>query len=320
MANLKDVCAHYAICSLFGEYAEQTSTYCYAIERKDYQSSDAGKAKLASGRVVVTSETTLESADLCFSVLHRGDHTMNCGVGTYPGEEAYQTMKHEISDSFDKGDFFQTIRLIGKRFGTSSYSLKSLFRDEQRTVSNLIMESAIRDAEDKYRQIYEYHAPMMRFLNELKIPSPKSLSTAAEVTINGSLRRAFAEKGFSPEQIESLLTEANEMGIALDAGVLELTFRKTIEGMLEGLFNDPTNISRMKRIEAALELLGSLPFQVNLWKAQNIFYEMLQGVYAEFEQKADEGDKKAREYLKHFKGIGDKLYVSVEEMKNQKKR
>jgi alpha-amylase/alpha-mannosidase (GH57 family) len=312
MANLKDVGAHYALCSLFGEYAERTSTYCYTIERKDYQSSEAGRAKLVAGRAMVTSEITRESADLCFGVLHWGDHTMNCGIGDYGGEEAYQAMKHEISGSFGKGDFPQTMRLMDKYFGSSLYSLKSLFHDEQRTILNLIMESAVQDAENEYRQLYEYHAPMMRFLKELKISAPKALYTAAEITINAVLRRAFAEKGFAPEQIESLLGEAREMGIALDADILEFTFRKNIERMLEDILNNPSELPLIKQIGTAVELLDSLPFQVNLWKAQNIFHAILEGIYGEFRQKADEGDKKARAWLKHFRGLGDKLYVRVE--------
>ncbi|OGP54939.1 MAG: glycoside hydrolase, partial [Deltaproteobacteria bacterium RBG_13_52_11] len=132
MADLKDVGAHYAICSLFEECAERTSVYCYTVERKDCQSSEAGRAKLVWGRAIVTSEITREAADLCFGVLHWGDHTMNCGVGDYQGEEAYQAMTHEICDPFDEGDLPKTIRLMDKHFGSSPYSLKSLFRDEQR--------------------------------------------------------------------------------------------------------------------------------------------------------------------------------------------
>ncbi len=312
MADLKDVGAHYAINSLFEEYPERTTVYCYTVDQKDYQSSEAGRAKLVVGRATVTSEITRESAELSFGALHWGDHTINCGVRAYQGEETYQAMMHDISDSFDKGDFPKTIRLMDKHFGSSLYSLKSLFRDEQRKVLHLIMESAVQDAENEYRQLYEYHAPMMRLLRELKITAPKAIYAAAEVTINAGLRRAFEEEGFNSEHIESLLKEAGAIGISLDADTLEFAFRKTIEQMAERLANNPSDLPLIKQIEAAAGLVSSLPFQVNLWGTQNIFYEMLQGVYKEFLKKADQGDKKALEWLKHFRGLGEKLYVSVE--------
>jgi alpha-amylase/alpha-mannosidase (GH57 family) len=305
MADLKDVMAHYAICSLFDGCAERPSVYCYTIDQRDYQTSEAARAKLTVGRAMVTSEVTRESADLSFGVLHGGDHTIHCGVKEYQGGKTYQAMRREVFHSFDKGkgDFHRTIRLMGKHFGSSLYSVTSLFRDEQRTILNL---------ENEYRQLYEYHAPMIRFLNELKIPAPKALYTAAEVTINTGLRRAFEEAELDPEQIEPLLREAGEMGIALDTDTLEFAFRKAIERLVEGLAHDPSDLPLMERIEAAVGLLGSLPFQVNLWRTQNIFYVMLQGVYGEFRQKADQGDKKALAWLKHFRRLGDKLYVRVE--------
>jgi hypothetical protein len=264
------------------------------------------------GRAMITSEITRESADLCFGVLRGGDRTINCGVRTYQGEKTYQAMRREISRSFGKGALPKTIRLMNSHFGSSLYSLKSLFRDEQRKILNLIMESTVQDAEKEYRRLYEHHAPMMRLLKELKIPAPKAIYSAAEVAINAGLRRAFKEKRFDPEQVEDLLKEAGETGIALDADTLEFVFRETIEHMAERLADDPSDLSLIKRLEAAVGLAGSLPFQVNLWRTQNIFYEILQKVYEAFRHKADQGGKKAVEWLKHLRRLGDKLYVRVE--------
>jgi hypothetical protein len=312
MRNLKDVCAHYAICSLFKKGSEQASVYCYTVDQKDYQTTKAGRARLAVGRATISSEITRESADLCFGTLYRGDHVINCGVRTYEGEKAYQAVMRDISRSFGKKDLTKAMRVLEKHFGSSLYSLKSLFRDEQRQILDIIMESAVLDAEKEYRQLYESNAPLMRLLKELKIPAPKAIYVAAEVSINAGLRLAIADERFDLEEIAALLKEAGETGIFLDAGTLEFAYRKKIEGMLESLISNPSDLRLIEQIEAALALLGSLPFQVNLWKAQNIFYEILQGVYKTVRQKGDQGDKKALEWLKHFRSLGARLYVHVE--------
>ncbi len=105
MVDLENVGAHYAMTSLFEEYAERTSIYCYTVDRNDYQISEAGKVRLVVGRAEVTSETTRKSAELCFCVLHLGDHNLNCGVREYEGEEAYQMLVNEISEAFSGADF-----------------------------------------------------------------------------------------------------------------------------------------------------------------------------------------------------------------------
>jgi len=315
MVDLQDVAAHYAINALFAEYPEQTAVYCYTVDQKDYRCSQAGKARLCLGRAAIRSGITRESADHSFAALYRGDHAINCGVKAYGGEKTYQAMRREIAGSFGKGDLRKTILVLDKHFGSSRYSLKSLFHDEQRKILDLLMASAVEEAEKEYRQLYEHYAPMMRLLTELKIPAPRAIYTAAEVTINAGLRRAFAKKKFDPEQIKAFLLEAEATGIYLAADALEFAFRKKIERMLGDILNKPSGLPLLEQIETALELLGSLPFQVNLWKAQNIFYEILQKFYEAFCQKADQGDKKAMEWLKHFRMLGAKLYVRIDEEK-----
>jgi hypothetical protein len=153
---------------------------------------------------------------------------------------------------------------------------------------------------------------MMRFLKELGTPAPKALSAAAEIVLNAGLRRAFEDEEFDPKSIEDLLEEAMGEGITLDSTVLEYAFRKNLERMAELFRTNPSDLLLLKNIESAVNLVSALPFQVNLWKIQNDYHEVLQGVYAEFKGKAEHNDKEAREWLEHFKKFGEKLYVLVE--------
>ena len=124
--------AHYAISSLFEDYQVQDRIFCYTIDREDYRLAEAGKAKLAVGRIQVTSDITWNSATISFAVLHFGDHNLCGGVREFQGEEAYATMAAEVSEAFSWADFPETLRRIDQHFGDSTYSLRSLFRDEQR--------------------------------------------------------------------------------------------------------------------------------------------------------------------------------------------
>ena len=312
VVDLKDVCAHYALYSIFEEYPEQASVYCYTIDQKAYQDSEAGRAKLTVGRIQITSRITRESADLSYGVLHWGDQNMNCGVGEYQGEETYQSIALESTELFDSGDFPAVLRFMDAHFGSPTYSVKSLFRDEQHKILDRIMESTLQEVEAAYRQIYDYNAPLMRFLKELGMPAPKALYAAAEIVLNAELRRALEGADLDPGAVEALMEEAKEEGITLDSNTLEYTYRKNLEGMAELFLNKPSDLALLKNMETAVNLVGTLPFQVNLWKIQNCFYEVLQGIYSEVQGKAGQGDETAREWIEHFRNLGEKLYVLVE--------
>ncbi|NVL92646.1 MAG: DUF3536 domain-containing protein [Desulfobacterales bacterium] len=312
MVDLEKVGAHYAMSSLFEEYAERTSIYCYTVDQDDYQSSEAGRAKLVVGRARVTSEITRESARLCFGVLHFGDHNLNCGARKYQGEDDYQALVQGITEPFVRADFPETLRLLDKHFGASTYSLIFLFRDEQRKILDIILESTLADVEAIYRQLYETNVPLMRFLKDSGVPPPMALYAAAEVVLNASLRRAFENEEFSPELIDTFLEESRSEGISLDEETLEYALRQSLERMVERLIASPTELGLLKKLNEAVGMLRSLPFQVNLWKVQNVFYDLLQTVYPELREEADQGDEKARKWVRHFSVLGEKLSVRVE--------
>lgn len=310
--DLLKVMAHYAVTSLFEAYPEKARIYCYLVEHEHHLASEAGRMKLLLGRAKATSQVTWESARLSFSALHLGDHNINGGVREFRGEEAYQTMVHEVVEDFARAEFPETIRLLDKHFGASTYSLRSLFRDEQRRVLHRILESTLSEAEAAYRQIFEHRAPLMRFLTESGIPLPKALHTAAEFVLNTNLRRALAEEEMDLDRIGAFLDGAIRRDIALDTTGLGYALQKNMERMAEQLSANPTDRPGLLKLDAAAALVPLLPFEVDLWRVQNIYYRMLQTVYPEVLIQAEQGDESAQAWTGQFRGLGEKLKVLVE--------
>jgi len=312
VVDLHKVVAHYAVSSLFEPYDERPRVYCYDIEREDYQMVETGATKLAVGRVRVSSEITWESALLSFGVLHFGDHNVSGGVRSFRGQSAYRTMVEQVTEAFSRGDLTKVIRLLDKHFLELTYSLKSLFRDEQRKITSLILESTLAEAEAAYRELYDHHALLMRFLVDLGVPLPRAFHAAAEFILNLDLRRALEEEEPDLDQIGGILEAAGAWQIEVDAAGLGYALQQTIERLAEELRVRPTELSVLERLETMVSLACFLPFEVSLWKAQNVYYDMLQTVYPDFQGKAEQGNEAAQEWVRHFVSLGDKLLVRVE--------
>ena len=101
---------------------------------------------------------------------------------------------------------------MDKGFGTETYSLKDLFKDEQRRVVNEILKSTLGEAEAAYGQLYGNHAPLMRFLMSCGVPLPREMKSTAEYALNSLLRREFSHDELNFEHIRNLLSEAADRG------------------------------------------------------------------------------------------------------------
>lgn len=308
MVDLLKVGAHYAISSLFETYNERSRIYCYTVERQDCQNLVAGKAKLTVGRAKVASEITRESVTMSYGVLYFGNHNLNGGVRVYRNEDAYHEMIQGIANAFDRADLPEVIRLLNQYFEGIIYSLKQLFRDQQRKILGLILDSTLAEIEADYRGIYERHASLMRFLKDLGIPQPKALHATTEFILNTNLRRAFAEEVLDLKRITALLSEAEILNIPLDGANLGYVLEQTVKRMAEQLRAKPTDLSLLENLEMVINLARSLPFEVNLWKAQNIYYKLLQTVYPDLQRRAkQQEDDHAQAWVNHFATLGEKL-------------
>ncbi len=311
MLDMKDVGAHYALSSLFQDIGERSSIYAYSATREDYRSFQVGGSRLVIGRATVTSEVTRISSSLCFGVLHLGDHSIACGTGDYQGAEKYEALIKEVSDAFAGADFPKTILLLGKYFGKSTYSLNSLFADERRKVLNIIMEPTLREAEAAYRAIYEHHAPLIRFLTGSGTPRPQVLSVAADLCLNAKLRRLLQGDGLDPEVVRPLLEEARLAGATLDATALGLLLAANIEDLAEQLLEQPDDLSRLENLNKAAQLVRTLPFEVNLWKTQNICYKIFRTNWSDFKDKAGLGDNNAQEWIRNCSVLAENFWIRV---------
>jgi len=312
VVGLPGVAAHFAVSSIFEPYGETERIYCYTAETEDYRTNQAGVARLATGRVRLTSEITLESQALAFGVLHLGDHNLAAGVREFLDPEYYAATVEEVTNAFDRADLPEVIRIIDLQFQGSTYSLKSLFRDQQRKILGVIMESTLAEAEATYRGIHEHHAPLMRFLRDIGYPLPHAFQTAAELVLTANLRRVFLDETVDPERVRATIDEARFWSIPLDEPGLAYAFEKTLKHASEVFRRDSDDMHRLRVLENLVELLGILPFQVSLWEVQNDYYHVLDEHYPQIRDRVVLGDEEASTWARHFLPLGATLGLRVD--------
>ena len=141
---------------------------------------------------------------------------------------------------------------------------------------------------------------------------PRAFQAAAEFVLNTRLRRALGSEQSDFESIRKLVGDAESAKIALDVPTLEFTLRTRVEHMAHILAADPDNLNYLTQLDKTVSVARSLPLEVNLWKTQNVCYELLQTRYAELLEKSEEGGQNAGAWIERFRELAEKLSLRVE--------
>jgi alpha-amylase/alpha-mannosidase (GH57 family) len=304
--GLEQVGAHYAISSIFRSYPEDGQIFCFEVHRDAYEVFASGRGKVAIGRARIRSRITEEEEEICFAVLHLGDQNLSAAVKRYtPDDEAaFTRFSEDVRAAIRRANLPEVIRLIDRLFGpkdlklapsneptqapATSYSLTSLFADEQHLILKTILTQTMTEMEDSLRNIYEDHASLMHYLTESGIAPPPALALAASFALNASMRRALDAENFDPTEVQSLLSRVEADQVKLDIALLSYTASQRMKRAMVRLeVADlprapsavvPAHPAAFYALHSAVviaQTIGALPFEVNLWQAQNIWDDLL---------------------------------------------
>lgn len=275
--RLEQVAAHYAISSVFTPYSEESDLYCFRVRRVSYETYSSGRGRLALGRAHVESAISGIHDTFSFAVLHFGDQNITAAVKPYAKGDAarFEEFVKLAAQQVQRADFPEVIRLVDREYGSANYSLTSLFTDEQRRIVQLILNSTLWDIESSLTTIYQDHASLLHYLSQAGLPKPPALTLAAGFAINAGLRRAIETDPIDPQQMRSYLALSKADRVPLETAALSYL---ADQRMKRAMFELQMSAGSLEMLDRALTLartLAELPFESNLWQAQNIWYGIL---------------------------------------------
>jgi alpha-amylase/alpha-mannosidase (GH57 family) len=315
--NLEQVAAHYAISSVFTTYGTRTRLFCYTIRRLQHRVVTSGRGRLLIGRAAIRSNLTEERETIAFAVLHFGDQNITAAVKPYgddPKPEivaAHEAFVKEARAAVVRADFPAVIRAFDQYFPGSAYSIRSLFRDEQRRIVDLILASTLSEVEAALASIYENQASLLHFLSQAGLPRPEALTLAATFAIDAGLRRALEGDPIDALQMRAYLELAQSDQVQLNTSRLGYLADQKMKHAMVDLQTEVTDqTEQVSTIENALLVarsLNELPFELNLWQAQNIWYEV-------WRRRPKPAVPDPEAWLKGFDELGRILRISVEDL------
>ncbi|MBF0318215.1 MAG: DUF3536 domain-containing protein [Nitrospirae bacterium] len=301
--------AHYAISSLYEQYPERLSMFCYTVTRLSYDVITVGRMRLSAGKIRITSEITWDEHTLAFAVLHLDDHSINCGIKKLPAGESFTKIKTEVVHAFEKGLIPYVISLMQIHFGSDNYSFWHLFKDEQKKFLDLLSQGPNESIDGQYRQIYESNYSLMNFYKGLSVPLPKSLSIAVAYTIEKDLLKIFETKQLDIEKLKGIADEIKRWNVVIDREKIGYYATTLISHLMETLSAQREYAQLYEKITIVLEIFKSLSIEPCLWKAHNVYFTVARELKPAMLLAAADNDEEALLWLHNFGRLGYYLRV-----------
>jgi len=310
--GLRRVGAHFAISSLFRDHEEQESEdsiYAFSVRTLHAERLEAGKLRLALGRIEVQSLLTWDRADLAFAVLHTGDQNLTGGVRPFQDDEAFGRMLEQLKQPFNQGELAETIRVMDRQFQTDRYSLWHMFRDQQRAILEHIFQAVEQRIEAFYRQVYQDHYHLVQAMMQMSTRPPVIFSATAEFVINRDLIGCLGTYPVDEERLEHLLAEIDKWEIKVDRELLGLLGSRQIDQLVRQLVDSPLDGAVLDEIERLVQIYSRLDAPLNLWRSQNVLYGIGLEQFFLRSRMAERGDPSSRRWVSRFKRVATLLEV-----------
>ena len=243
-----------------------------------------------------------------FGVLYLGDVKLTGGSRPLESDEAYDTLRTGLGDPELRNDFAAVVRLLDRNFESLPFSIRSLFRDEQRSILSLIWTAALSEAEAAFRALHDRYVPLVKLHSDLSVPLPKVLYAAAEADLNLRLRRALERDDVPLPLVDSLLKQARSEQVSLDNASLAFAFKQTLDRAVARFAATPEDLSTLETLYATVDLARSLPFEIDLGKAQNAYYRM----FGQTRARAGGNGEAHERWMELFRALGPMLSMRQE--------
>ncbi|NDJ21668.1 DUF3536 domain-containing protein [Nostoc sp. B(2019)] len=339
--GFKEVAAHYAITSLFGNH-KPTETrnfqsgqdaasqhhpshkrvYCYTANELDYQLQRMGSLTLVVGHLKLVSEITWESEHLVFAVLHLGGWDFHCCIQQFIGRRDYSQLKEKLFGALQLASAAHTILAMTQLFGEEAFSLQNLFAEERHRIMRLLSQETLTRLGQLYTQAYRDNYGVLMAFHRDELAVPQELQVAAEIALGHRCMitlRSLEQDISEPQkmwnhivELEAIATEAKHLRCRLNIPEGKQMLEQLIARLLWQLLHDANGSfnADIQQLERLIDVGDHLNIDISLQRSQELYFSCLHSQIAPLcaiTLANDEDTHQCRQLLK----LGQKLAVDV---------
>ena len=156
--------------------------------------------------------------------------------------------------------------------------------------------------ENSFRRIYNRDYTLMNYLKSDDIPIPSAYQTTLQYVLNADLRNTLMDEKIDLMELGRIKDEFKKWDLTIDDSLyIEQHASSMAYDALKRVNEEFYDITRLQRLNGFFEYLNQFGLKPNLYKAQNLYFEM----------SIDENlrAKTTEEWKSLFNSLGEKIGI-----------
>lgn len=283
--DLSKAAKHYAVICLFEDPPSTRHLPVYSYNSDKLQQWRVGSDRMSVGKIQVRSTITLKTRSFSIAVLFFGKYNIVGAVDEDMDEATTHRMVEDFKEAFLRADITSIYRLLNVYFRQPSFDLSSLFHDQQRIIISQIIAGTMQEVDSLSQQLYHQNDSLIRYLIGLQLDLPQTLKNTVDWVLGSQIQAALDADEFDLKHLQVLLQEAQLLNFDLDHPQIILGLQEGLEGLAEEWRKDALKLEPLQQFQAAVHWVRGLPFHVELYQVQNIFYRQRTKLLPIYKQK-----------------------------------
>ena len=304
--GFKRVAMHFATTSVFDRYPHASPLFVYEAVSEQADRYEAGTQRLSIGRLRLRSKIIHQERSFSYAVLYLGQQNIIGSLSENMSDNEFDEMKAKLVEAFRKPNIGQVFSEMNTYFKGERFSIWELFTDEKQRILNDMLHKSMENAANNLEEIYEDNYQLMLALKNEGMHIPEAFHTAAEFVINRALKDFFKTKNLQFQKLKKLSKELKRWDVRiLDESEFDLLAGERIYSEVKKITLSHASHLQMSNLLSIVETLDQMGIKPNLWKSQNVFFNMVQGL------KHRNWDYHSEEWKASFIQLGKYLKVSI---------
>jgi hypothetical protein len=142
-------------------------------------------------------------------------------------------------------------------------------------------------AEKALKQVYDHNYNLMGVLKQVNIPMPLVFRKNLELVINNQLRRFFQLPDPKAADLQRLVEEVRKWQVPLEAEMIGFVASAQLYELLQNFAENPRDLAALINLHQIMQQLGELDIKLDLWKMQNLFFQLAQQHWVFWQQETE---------------------------------